>query len=86
MVVVECKEPVTGKPSGLIILDHLSDSVVQYKPDVFGTPRVSPDSLYVVTWNHQLDDTFLIAVEEVRSMLIVSLLVVRFTNRDLHFR
>jgi hypothetical protein len=67
MVVVECKEPVTGKPSGLIILDHLSDSVVQYKPDVFGTPRVSPDSMYVVTWNHQLDDTFLIAVEEVRS-------------------
>ncbi|CAG0923910.1 unnamed protein product [Notodromas monacha] len=67
MVLVECKEPGSGKPSGQVILDHLSDSVIQYKPDFFGVPRVSPDSLHVVTINHQLDGSYMLGIQKAES-------------------
>ncbi|XP_046405288.1 follistatin-related protein 5-like isoform X4 [Ischnura elegans] len=48
-VVMECEEPVTGRSTGQILLDQLTDTVVSYRSGLFGRPRISPDSRMVVT-------------------------------------
>ncbi|XP_071439347.1 follistatin-related protein 5-like isoform X2 [Hetaerina americana] len=48
-VVMECEEPVTGRSTGQILLDQLTDTVVSYRSGLFGKPRISPDSRMVVT-------------------------------------
>lgn len=57
---MECFEPVTNKPTGQLILDALSDSVVYYKGDRFGRPYLSPDSRKLVTVSHGSDGTTLL--------------------------
>jgi hypothetical protein len=56
---VECFEPVTNRPTGQLVLDSLTDSVIYYKGDRFGRPYLSPDSRKLVTVSHSTDGTTL---------------------------
>ncbi|KAG8190293.1 hypothetical protein JTE90_012583 [Oedothorax gibbosus] len=49
LVILECLEPVTGRPTGQIVLDYLTDTVLVHSTALFGRPHVSPDSRRVVT-------------------------------------
>ncbi|KAF6205139.1 hypothetical protein GE061_019306 [Apolygus lucorum] len=49
LVVVQCEEAVTGRPTGQLVLDALTDSVISQKPELIGQPYVAPDSRAVVT-------------------------------------
>lgn len=60
MIIVECFEPVTNRPTGQLVLDALSDSVIYYKGDRFGRPYLSPDSRKLVTVSHGADGTTLL--------------------------
>jgi len=60
MIVVECFEPVTNRPTGQLVIDALTDSVVYYKGDRFGRPYISPDSRKLVTVSHGVDGTILL--------------------------
>jgi len=42
-------EPVTGKANGQMLVDYLTDSVISFKTQLTGQPKVSPDSRVVVT-------------------------------------
>jgi hypothetical protein len=57
---VECFEPVTNRPTGQLVLDALTDSVIYYKGDRSGRPYLSPDSRKVVTVSHGNDGTTLL--------------------------
>ncbi|XP_050305276.1 follistatin-related protein 4-like isoform X2 [Anthonomus grandis grandis] len=61
-VFMECKEPVTKKPTGMLILDYLSDAVIlppSKSERFYGKPYVSPDSRKLVTFNVKLGGTVL---------------------------
>ena len=60
MIIIECREPVTGRPTGEIIFDALTDSVIHFKGDRFGRPFLSPDSRKLVTVSHDSTGTTLL--------------------------
>ena len=60
MVIIECFEPVTKRPTGQLVLDALTDSVIYYKGDRFGEPYLSPDSRKLITVSHDDDGTTLL--------------------------
>ncbi|KAF7990989.1 hypothetical protein HCN44_000794 [Aphidius gifuensis] len=62
-VILECEEPVTGKPSGQLLLDYLTDTVLSHKPELIGRPMVSPDSRHVVTLDKQQSGVTLVVQE-----------------------
>lgn len=47
--ILECREPITDRPTGQVVLDYLTDTVIAHKTALFGQPHVSPDSRHVVT-------------------------------------
>ncbi|XP_042203130.1 follistatin-related protein 5-like isoform X4 [Homarus americanus] len=49
LVVMDCHEPVTGRRTGQLVLDYLTDAVLSHKPTLMGRPHVVPDSSLVVT-------------------------------------
>lgn len=49
LVVMECEEPVTRRPTGQIVMDYLTDTVVSHKVTLLGQPYLTPDSRVVVT-------------------------------------
>ncbi|XP_047741630.1 follistatin-related protein 5, partial [Hyalella azteca] len=49
LVVVDCTEPMTGRRTGQLVLDYLTDAVVGVKSSLVGQPYVTPDSQLVVT-------------------------------------
>ncbi|XP_064104543.1 follistatin-related protein 5-like [Macrobrachium nipponense] len=49
LVVMECHEPVTGRRTGQLVLDYLTDAVLSHKTTLMGTPHVVPDSSLVIT-------------------------------------
>lgn len=57
---IECEEPVSGRPTGQILLDFMTDSVISHKPGLFGKPHVSPNSRTVVTLDRQHDGVTLV--------------------------
>ncbi|XP_023220936.1 follistatin-related protein 5-like isoform X2 [Centruroides vittatus] len=63
-VLLECVEPITNKPTGQIVLDYLTDMVLQHKTNLFGQPRVSPDSRYAVTLERS-NSSVIIVVQEI---------------------
>lgn len=69
-VVVECEEPVTGRATGQILLDYLTDAVVSQKNGLLGRPLVSPNSRSVVTLDRQRDGVTLV-VQQVTGKLSV---------------
>lgn len=68
-VILECEEPITGHPTGQILLDYLTDSVLAHKPNIFGKPAVSPDSRYLVTLDKQDTGVTLVVQEILRNIL-----------------
>ncbi|KAG5307848.1 FSTL5 protein, partial [Pseudoatta argentina] len=52
-VILQCEEPITGRPTGQVLLDYLTDSVLAHKPSILGKPAISPDSRYLVTLDKQ---------------------------------
>jgi hypothetical protein len=59
-VIVECEEPVTGRPTGQILLDYLTDAVISQKAGLSGRPLVSPNSRSVVTLDRARDGVTLV--------------------------
>lgn len=48
-VVMSCREPITNRPQGQLLLDYLTDTVINVKPTFTGIPRLSPDSRHIAT-------------------------------------
>ena len=46
---MECEEPVTRRPTGQIVMDYLTDTVLNHKVTLLGQPYLTPDSRTVVT-------------------------------------
>lgn len=59
-VIIECEEPGTGHATGQVILDYLTDTVVNKKTTVRGSPLVSPDSRVVVSIDKATDGVTLV--------------------------
>ncbi|KDR16550.1 Follistatin-related protein 5 [Zootermopsis nevadensis] len=68
-VIMECEEPVTGRPTGQILLDYLTDTVLTQKTGLFGHPHVSPNSRSVVTLDRGHDGVTLVVQEVTESGL-----------------
>ncbi|XP_011148670.1 follistatin-related protein 5 isoform X1 [Harpegnathos saltator] len=63
-MILECEEPITAHPTGQMLLDYLTDSVLAHKPNILGKPAVSPDSRYLVTLDKQ-DTGVTLVVQEI---------------------
>ncbi|KAG8276434.1 Follistatin- protein 5 [Homalodisca vitripennis] len=68
-VVLECEEPVTGRATGQILLDYLTDAVISQKNGLFGRPMVSPNSRTVVTLDRARDGVTLVVQQVAESGL-----------------
>lgn len=68
---MECKEPVTRKPTGQLVLDYLTDAVISTSTTLFGKPFISPDSRKLVTFDRTLSGATLI-VQEIRGNKVKS--------------
>ncbi|XP_054002269.1 follistatin-related protein 5-like [Hylaeus anthracinus] len=65
-VIIECREPVTNRPTGQLLLDYLTDTVLVHKPKLLGRPTISPDSRHLVTLDKQ-DTGVTLVVQEISS-------------------
>lgn len=65
MVIMQCLEPVTSRPSGQIVLDYLTDQVVATKTTLSGVPYISPDSRKLVTLDRGTQSGATIVVQEI---------------------
>lgn len=63
---MECLEPVTNRPTGQLLLDYLTDTVVATKPNLPGVPYISPDSRKLVTLDRTESGATLIVQEITR--------------------
>ncbi|XP_065567373.1 follistatin-related protein 5-like [Artemia franciscana] len=63
LVIMECEEPVTRRPTGQIVLDYLTDIVLTHKASLHGTPNMSPDSRHLVTVQHDLHGVTILVQE-----------------------
>lgn len=59
-VIIECEEPMTGRPTGQILLDYLTDAVISQKAGLLGRPAVTPNSRVVVTLDRARDGVTLV--------------------------
>lgn len=48
-MIISCREPVTARPMGQLVLDYLTDTILSTKPTLNGLSTVSPDSRIVAT-------------------------------------
>ncbi|KAL1494445.1 hypothetical protein ABEB36_010043 [Hypothenemus hampei] len=62
-VILQCKEPVTGKPTGQLVLDYLTDAVISKAPTLVGRPYISPDSRKLITFDRTSSGATLIVQE-----------------------
>ncbi|KAF7266636.1 hypothetical protein GWI33_020131 [Rhynchophorus ferrugineus] len=65
-VFMECREPITNKPTGQLIMDYLTDAVISTAPTLFGKPYISPDSRKLVTFDRTGGGATLI-VQEIKA-------------------
>lgn len=54
-VTISCREPVTGRPTGQLVMDYLTDAILSTRPSMIGNPSVSPDSQLITTVDHRSD-------------------------------
>nr|XP_018913078.1 PREDICTED: follistatin-related protein 5-like isoform X1 [Bemisia tabaci] len=59
-VIIECVEPLTKEETGQLLLDYLTDTVISVKPELIGTPTLSPNSRILVTLSRKADGVTLI--------------------------
>ncbi|XP_011055946.1 PREDICTED: follistatin-related protein 5-like [Acromyrmex echinatior] len=71
-VILECEEPITGRPTGQVLLDYLTDSVLAHKPSILGKPAISPDSRYLVTLDKQNTGVTLVVQEILRKVEMIT--------------
>jgi follistatin-related protein 5 len=65
-VIIQCREPVTNRPSGQLILDYLTDAVVSVKSQINGRSYISPDSRHLITVeNDHLSDDVILIVQQI---------------------
>lgn len=57
---MSCREPITGRHQGQLLLDYLTDTVLSAKTELTGKPRISPDSRHVATIDHTPDGVTLV--------------------------
>lgn len=57
-------EPAMHHPTGQIVLDTITSTIISIKADLIGIPHFSPDSRYVITVSHR-HDSVLISVQQV---------------------
>ena len=57
---MECEEPVTRRPTGQIVMDYLTDTVLSHKVTLLGQPYISPDSRIVVTVHREKSSVTLV--------------------------
>ncbi|XP_078050075.1 follistatin-like 5 [Augochlora pura] len=62
-VIIECQEPITGRPTGQLLLDYLTDTVLAHKANLVGRPTISPDSRHLVTLDKQNSGVTLVVQE-----------------------
>lgn len=74
---MSCREPVTGRPQGQLLLDYLTDTVLSAKPALTGIPKISPDSRHIATIDHH-DDGVTLVIQKITRMLYVLCLI--FSN------
>lgn len=60
---MQCLEPITNRPTGQLILDYLTDSVIGTKPNLPGVPYISPDSRKLVTLDRNVNGATIIVQE-----------------------
>ena len=77
---MECEEPVTRRPTGQIVMDYLTDTVLSHKVTLLGQPYITPDSRIVVTVHREKTSVTLIVqhttgIIKMRLNLINGLLV-----------
>lgn len=63
-VIIECQEPITNRPTGQLLMDYLTDTVLGHKPNLLGRPTISPDSRHLVTLDKQ-DTGVTLVVQEI---------------------
>ncbi|XP_050437468.1 follistatin-related protein 5-like [Adelges cooleyi] len=68
-VIIECEELGTGHATGQVILDYLTDTVINQKPMVRGSPLVSPDSRIIVSIDRAPDGVTLVVQQVMESGL-----------------
>lgn len=78
MVIMQCMEPITKRPTGQLVLDYLTDTVVETKTTLLGVPYVSPDSRKLITVGRTAAGTTII-VEEITPTGLVFLFDVKTT-------
>lgn len=62
---MSCREPVTGRPTGQLLMDYLTDTVLSAKPTLTGVPKISPDSRHVATIDHMDDGGVTLVVQKI---------------------
>lgn len=62
-VIMQCLEPVTNRPTGQLLLDYLTDTVIATKTTLPGIPFISPDSRKLVTLDRTENGATLIVQE-----------------------
>lgn len=60
---MQCLEPVTNRPTGQLLLDYLTDTVISSKTTLTGVPYISPDSRRLVTLDRTQNGATLIVQE-----------------------
>lgn len=70
-VILGCEEPITARPTGQVLLDYLTDSVLAHKPNILGKPAISPDSRYLVTLDKQDTGVTLVVQEILRNIFYI---------------
>lgn len=63
-MIVSCTEPTAHHPTGQIVLDTITSTIISIKADLIGKPYISPDSRHVITVSHR-HDSVLISVQQV---------------------
>ena len=63
-MILQCEEPVTGRLTGQLILDYLTDTVISHKPSLTGAPLITPDSRTLVTVS-ETDGGYTITVQRI---------------------
>lgn len=59
-MIVECEEAVTGRATGQLVMDALTDTVIIQHVELMGKPYVAPDSRTVVTIDKSLQGVTLV--------------------------
>ena len=68
---IECRDAESGKGTGQLLMDYMTETILHYKASALGTPHVSPDSLHVVNLHREPSNSILLAVYKVTGELFI---------------